>query len=210
MLGAHPDVSLTHKKELNFWHRAEQLTYEWYSAAVADHDPSAVVGDISPSYTLLKADAIADLRSRYPDVRVFFNVRNPVDRIWSRARHLVREANLDVMALSEAELETYVFNPRSVRISDYATHLTRWQVQFPGDEILVSRFEELVKEPAVYFRRLCIHIGIDPDVLPQSAMVRQRERSDSRPLPEAHRARLHEMMAEPMARFRDQFGIDYT
>ncbi len=212
VLGTHPDVRLPERKELNFWSRLNTLTFEWYANAVADHEPEVVMGDISPGYLRLPQRSIVVLRARYPDVRIFLNVRHPVDRVWSRAKHLIREQRLVLAEMSEAELEPFVFQPNSVDASDYATHLERWLSVFPAEQILVSRFEQIIGDPHVYFARLCEHIGIDDEPLriDHRREPRSAAKALERPLPAQFSARLYELLDEPMMRFRDRFGIDYT
>ena len=52
-------------------------------------------GDISPTYSSLKAHIVADLAQRLSNTKIIFLVREPVSRFWSRISMLHRSNNFD-------------------------------------------------------------------------------------------------------------------
>jgi hypothetical protein len=211
VLQAHPQVRFPAGKEVNFWSKPSNKGYDWYAESMADHDPSVVMGEISVMYMSLGLQHIADMRNRYPDVRLFLHVRHPVDRAWSRAKMIAREEHLDLDALSDAELLGLLMRGKNFANGDYAATLDRWLSVFPAEQLLISRFDEITARPHDAFTRLCHHIGIEatPDVLAATDRSPHRKRKE-RPLPEGLRTTLTRLYAEPMRRFRDEYGIDFT
>lgn len=81
--------------------RAEELTHRMLGDAGSSHKAYAdvmfqrwqnqpVVGEITPAYGLLDAGTFAEMASLAPDVRFFFVMRDPVDRLESGVRHALQ------------------------------------------------------------------------------------------------------------------------
>lgn len=211
MLRAHPLVRFPAGKEVNFWGSPLQRGFDWYSESMADDDPALAMGEISVGYVGLPLGRIRDLRTHYPDVRLFLHVRHPVERAWSLAKMRIREAGRDLDSLSTAELTDYLFRDRNIENGDYAAALDRWLSVFPAEQMLVSRFEDITGDPRSAFERLCAHIGVGaaPEVIDESLEPRRRKPPE-RPLPDGLRDMLAKLYDESLRRFRDVYGIDYT
>lgn len=212
VLVAHPAVLFPGRKELNFWSSPQKRGgLEGYREAMRDDDPSIAAGEISPNYTLMPVDKIRQMYAAYPDARLLFNVRHPVDRVWSRCRHLIHDAGLDLDSMSLPALGSFVFWPKEFYIGDYAEVLDRWLSVFPREQVLLSQFETFIRAPEPYFTSVARHLDIDPAPLLQSvARQRTKPRTPYRPMPDVYRRLMTEQFEEPMRRFRDRYGIDYT
>lgn len=211
MLGRHPQVQFPAGKEVNFWSKPAPRDMTWYGAVMGEEDPSVVAGEISVSYVHLSVATMHELYAHAPDVRLFINVRHPVDRAWSRAKMRVRDQGAVLADLTDAQLMEYVFGGNNVAAGDYAAALNRWASVFPAEQMLITRFDDVVARPAWVIERLLGHIGVEPDE--QLSTVAQRTRRPStpdRPLPDGIREMLSRLYAEPMRRLRDEYGIDYT
>ena len=186
VLVTHPAVLFPGGKELNFWNSPQKRGgLEWYREAMRDDDPAVAGGEISPNYTLMSLTNIRQIHAAYPEARLFFNVRHPVDRVWSRCRHLIHDARLDLDSMSLEALGHFVFRPNDFAIGDYAAVLDRWLSVFPREQVLLSQFETFIREPEPYVTSLARHLDIDPAPLLQS-VSRQgtKGRSSYRPMPD--------------------------
>ena len=212
VLRSHPAVSFPAKKEVNFWVNPAQRDPSWYGATMREDDPTAWCGEISVSYVGLPVARIRELREYAPDVRLFLNVRHPVDRAWSRARMSVRERGLDLAALSDGALVEFVFGDQNFTRGDYASTLDRWLSVFSSEQMLITQFDDVVARSPWVVERLCRHLGLDPaGVTHRGSRVSKGEpASPPRALPDGIRDMLSRLYAEPMRRFRDQYGIDFT
>jgi len=211
VLRSHPLIRFPAGKEVNFWGNPRHRGLDWYRTAMADDDPGLAMGEISVGYVMLPLARVRELRANYPEVRLFLHVRNPVDRAWSLAKMRIRDAGRDLDALTVADLSDHLFGERNIEHGDYAAILDRWLSVFPAEQMLVSRFEDITGDPSAAFERLCGHlqVGAAPEVIDESLEPRRKKRAE-RPLPDGLREMLNKLYAEPMRRFRDIYGIDYT
>jgi len=213
LLKHHPDVQFPAGKEVNFWSDPKARGgFEWYRDVMQDGDLGVVAGEISVEYGRLPAEKIREMRRRYPDVRLFLHVRHPIDRAWSMARMRIREAQLDVADMTEGELMKYIFVPGNIENGDYASTMDRWLAVFPAEQMLISRYDDIEGDAAGSLARVCTHIGVDftPLAGRRHGLTIGRRYADDRPIPSGIRSVLERLYAEPMARFLDEYGIDYT
>ena len=215
VLDAHPGLHFPAKKEVNFWSNPSGRDLQWYSATMAEHDPDRWCGEISVSYVGLSRSRIQALHRYAPDVRLLLNVRHPVDRAWSHARMRLREQGLDPTRMSDGELFPFVFAGVNVERGDYASALDRWLSVFPADQLLVTRFDDVVRRPDWVIRQLCGHLGVDTPatLLRRFGTPHSPKRSSvaaTRPLPAGFREMLTRLYAVSTERLRDHYGIDYT
>lgn len=162
-LSNHPQVWFPAVKETHFWdRRAGRRASEWLSM-FAPAPPGVVQGEITPAYSLLEEDVIREIARVAPGVRVFFSLRNPMERAWSAA--LMELASLD-RTPSETPDEWFLAHFRSqgsLARGDYGTTLRRWRGVLGDDAVLVLWFEEIREKPRPVLVRLAEHLGIDPD-----------------------------------------------
>ena len=211
VLGRHPLVSFPGGKEVNFWMHPARRGLEWYEATMAQHDSAAWMGEISVTYVHMNVPRIRALRDFAPEVPLFLHVRHPVDRAWSRARMHIGAAGLDVTSMSDAALMEFVFTPRNVAAGDYSAVLARWLSVFPAEQLLITRFDDIASRPLRAVERLCRHLGLDPaPLLGPPDVLRGSQTAEKAPIPAGFREMLTRLYAEPMRRFRDEYGIDYT
>lgn len=163
-LKKHPGVCLTDEKELHFWdwHRARGL--DWYREQFASAPAGTVAGEITPAYGILPSDVVAEIRREFPDIRLIYLVRNPIERAWSAALMALPRAEMTFEEASDAWFIDH-FNARgSAKRGDYEACLTVWRSHFPAEQIHVETFDDIVADPRGVLRRCCGHLGIDPAV----------------------------------------------
>jgi hypothetical protein len=141
--------------------------YKDYFDRVAECSGKPCVGEITPLYSMLPAEGFRDIVAVMPDVRLFFLMRNPVERIWSNAR-MGGKVPSDLFEFSER---------RGVRgRTDYKTSLERLCSAVPREQVHVAFYEELC-DPVVgakHRNELFAHLGISPFDVP-SKILDQRE-----------------------------------
>lgn len=211
MLQQHPQVRFPAGKEVNFWVNPAERGLDEYRITMAEDDPSLAMGEISVGYVHLSRRRIRAMRDFAPDVRLFINVRHPVDRAWSRARMRIREAGLDIDTMPDAALMEYVFGGSSIPSGDYASVLDRWLSVFPAEQLLITSFDDIAQRPEWVMQRLCAHLGLETiaSAIP-GAPRRTSAGAPARRLPDGLRTMLGTVYAEPMRRFRDEYSIDFT
>lgn len=161
----HPEVSFPGGKEVHFWNaRLERDGLSWYQSLFSEA-PEQCEGDITPAYSILPQARIAQVREHFPNVKLIFMVRNPIDRAWSSARMALKRAE---MTFAEASEQWFVdhFNSRgSLARGDYATILTNWQQFFPERAFLTIDFTEVITHPRQVLARCYQHLALQDKTL---------------------------------------------
>jgi hypothetical protein len=187
MLKLHPQVGFPLRgaylgKEVHFWSVRRKRGMKWYRSIFGDEPKT---GEISPEYATLPRARIAEIRRYNPDMRLFYFLRNPIERAWSsenmRIRIRRRKSENRGEAVADAppgdeHFKTALSTPRAAQHGDYAGNLTKWSGIFPSESILAVRYERILEAPREVLADCARHIGIDPgffDTLPD-AMLREQ------------------------------------
>lgn len=156
-LAQHPEVSVPDGKEINFFYRSlSNLTIDEYEALF---DPAMQArGECCPQYHHL-ADTIA---LAYPAARIIYMVRDPVARITSHLKHLASKGT-DIKPLIDrlaGPLEGFDVGTGSyiIRRTRYRYDIERYRANYFN--ILVVPFDDIIREQADTFRRICSFIGV--------------------------------------------------
>jgi hypothetical protein len=160
ILADHPDVALSHQKEINFFSYHYDHGLQWYEDNFCATGKPVAFGEISPSY-FHEPGVPERLRRHYPKVKLIVSLRNPVQRAISNHVHEIRIGHLTGDDLSlEKGLKN---NPMYVEQGLYAKHLQRWLDYFPREQILILLFDDIVGDRAESARRIYRFLGIDED-----------------------------------------------
>jgi Sulfotransferase family len=173
-LDAHPQVSMSTLKEVNFFIGSEVAPHDdpetwwrsglwhrgvaWYASLF---DPTAPVrGETSPGYTSPDAPEVpARMAGLIPEARLLYLVRHPVDRAVSQYRHHYRDGT------ERRPLEDALLDPASQYLarSRYHERLAPYLQLFPVEQILVVVQERLLRDRCGQMETVYRHLGVDPD-----------------------------------------------
>lgn len=172
-LDAHPDVSMSGLKELNFFNGPERpphddpstwwVTGQWHRGLdwyARQFDAQAPVrGESSPAYTSPSFPEVAGrMASVVPDARLLYLVRDPVDRAVSQYGHHHRDGT------ERRPVEEAVLDPDSQYLarSRYVERLDPFLELFPRERIHVVVQERLLHHREAEMARVYEHVGVDP------------------------------------------------
>lgn len=190
-LAQHPQVHESTVKEVHYFDGGLEegsdtyvLGPRWYRShfpLASEMGPGELAYEASPLYLLhpLAAERIAAL---LPRVKLVAVLRNPTDRALSHYFHNVRKndvrrcrEDLDPAAAMAAEDERLAgvlargdYGNEAYRAYSYKARgryleqLERYHAQFPRENLLVLRAEDLFEDPAGFMGGLCEFLGIDP------------------------------------------------
>ena len=144
-LDAQSDVFMAHPKETNFFTDHWSRGRSWYAGLFAEAEPNQLLGEASVNYTSpnLASSAADRMAEMIPNARLIYVLRNPVERIRSHYRHEVqrrRESRSLLEALREPD-NSYTGH------SCYARCLQPYIDRFRREQIIVIRFEDVVRPP---------------------------------------------------------------
>lgn len=160
-LKKHPDISMSTKKETDFFLGPEvhDNSLEWYASQFDPEKP--VRGETSTSYTksVLYGGVPTRIHAMLPDVKLVFTARDPIARItadWMHNRAHGRETRSFSKAIRQ--------DPKYVDTSSYAHQLMPFVELFGRDNLLILDAVALRDETAESVRTVADFVGARPDV----------------------------------------------
>jgi hypothetical protein len=159
VLHDHPEVFVSHPREVDFFSYHYNRGYSWYERHFDRAGSAKAIGEISPSYF---CDPLAPVWAReyQRDVKLILTLRDPIARAFSNHLHEIRMGHFRGTDLGfEAGLES---NPMYLFQSRYGTHLATWLKAFPKEQVLVLVQEEIQANPVAQARRLYSFLDVDP------------------------------------------------
>ena len=167
---------------------------EYFSSQIGEE---AVAAEITPSYSVLDAAQLREIRSLHGRVKGIYIMRNPIDRVWSLLRHRERKGGFKL----ERDFDATISSPGVMERSDYARTLVALDASFPPEDVFIAFYEQLFSEELI--RALCAFLDIPYHPAPfQTRVASAKERPMT---PEQH-GRLGERLRPVYAHCRERFG----
>jgi hypothetical protein len=165
-----------------------QYNDQWYSSLFAEKN-AKIVGEITPSYSILDPQDIRKIRAQFPNVKIILLLRSPIERVWSNIRYKWSK-NL-IEDLDNEDLIVGLVNSQAVEMrTDYMKILSNWQACFSAEQMYIGYYDDLVQETDHFFREILKFLGLDEYAVPLShAKINPSKKSDI-PLP------IHRYLAE--------------
>lgn len=114
----------------------------WYFyTRLFERGPGITTGDISPMYFHIYESVIELIARRFPDIKIVFIIREPLDREWSNIRmnHFSEEGQPPFL------IDKYVLRPN--RGGDYQRAITNWEKHFTPNRIRYLFYDDLKADP---------------------------------------------------------------
>jgi hypothetical protein len=191
-LTLHPDFWMPPIKELHYFDtlsrvkrynppRCKDERDQWFLARLAELSalpsieletytqlfaPKAALlsGDISPSYSALNDEVIERVVNYFPNLKVIFLARDPVERAWSQLSMGVRLGIISRFDATDAEeVIRNLLNPGVLARSHPSKIVARWKRYVRPDLFRVYFFDDLQQNPAKLRRSILSFLGADPD-----------------------------------------------
>jgi hypothetical protein len=129
-------------------------THSWYRGIF--NDPAGRrSGELTPAYALLHEDDIADIVAINPAVKIIFQMRDPIDRVWSQ---VVMHLRLHQRSGNYGE---YIDEIREVTLSDevldrsrYLDTIEKWERYVKPENICYLFFDDIQSNPSGLLLRL--------------------------------------------------------
>ena len=171
LLGEHPQLCMSTEKEPQFFaYPRSDADWRSYRGLFAHAQPGQRLGESSTFYTAHTLDQFSarQIRAHNPGMRVILLCRDPVRRIESSFREFHHSAprygHNTPFCLAEA-LRTL---PALIEDSKFHSRSAALRAQFPDEQILVLRLEDLHADPAAVLTRCYRFLGVDPSLAPPS------------------------------------------
>jgi arylsulfatase A-like enzyme len=159
-LKRHPDIYVPPEKELHFWdQRQDQPISEWLD--LFDEVTEQKRGEITPAYGILDTDTIREIYELRPDLRLFYSIRNPIERAWSSALMALERAEMTFNEASDMWFIDHFKSSGSQRRGDAESCLSRWRSVFPTEQIHLILYDDLALYPLDTLLKLASHLGVE-------------------------------------------------
>ncbi|MEL7166217.1 MAG: sulfotransferase [Pseudomonadota bacterium] len=162
LLGAHPEVFVPDGKYVQFFTDYHQRGLDWYARQYAGAGPQHKARcDLTTDY-LFVPEAAERLATSIPYAKIFFSLRNPVERDWSAYQHLLRVG----MVSGGLEQEIDRAHRLLSACSDYSAAIQRSWDLFGRENTLILYFDEIKSAPQAAADRLHDFLGVARRDLP--------------------------------------------
>jgi hypothetical protein len=129
-----------------------------------EHKGSLVSGDISPAYSTVSDEIIQRVVNSFPNLKVIFLARDPVERAWSQLSMGVRLGMISPFDATDAdEVIRNLLNPGVLLRSHPSKIVARWRRYVRPDLFRIFFFDDLEKNPAELRRSILQFLGADPN-----------------------------------------------
>ena len=161
MLSEHPEINFPGGKEVHFWDQNYSHGVSWYKSIFSNED--ALNGDFTPAYGHLPIEKIYEIHSNFPDLKIIYIIRNPIDRAWSSAKMALSRSELLMHEVSDQWFIDHFKSSGSIARSSYEENIKRWLEVFPKEQFLLERYENISEKPQLLLKNILSHLGLSPD-----------------------------------------------
>lgn len=155
--------------ETHYFSRYFERGPAWYGAFFAPAAAHQIVGEKSTSY-LDHPEAAQRLRKSLPEVRLIMQLRNPIERVWAHYRTDCRRG--EASADAERHLRANGADGERLRAGGlYFRHVLRFFELFPREQLCVTLYDDLDRDPATVLNRIRAHVGLAGTAAPATAPV---------------------------------------
>jgi Sulfotransferase family len=125
---------------------------------------SRLSGDITPAYSMLNEEIIERVVCHFPNLKVIFLARDPVERAWSQLSMGVRLGRISRFdATNVDEVIQKLLHPHVLLLSYPSKIVTRWRRYVRPDLFRLYFFDDLERSPTELRRSILHFLGADPN-----------------------------------------------
>jgi hypothetical protein len=228
-LTLHPDFWMPPMKELHYFDslgrvkrnnppRCKDERDKWFLARLAELSAlpyidleiyselfaakrSLLSGDITPAYSTLNDELIERIVGYFPNLKVIFLARDPVDRAWSQLSMDARLRNIAPFdSTNPDEVLRNLLSPAVFFRSHPSKIVRRWRRYVRPDLFRIYFFDDLKENPAGLRRSILSFLGADPDKPsgPLSADYNGQAGREKLPLTDKVRSRVAQFFEEEL------------
>jgi Sulfotransferase family len=129
-----------------------------------EHKGSLLSGDISPAYSTLNDEVIQRVINSFPNLKVIFLARDPVERAWSQLSMGIRLGMISPFDATDAdEVVRNLLNPGVLLRSYPSKIVARWKRYVRPELFRIYFFDDLEKNPAELRCSILLFLGADPN-----------------------------------------------
>ncbi|GGA64505.1 hypothetical protein GCM10011369_02330 [Neiella marina] len=143
-----------------FWHYLySERNWAWYDKLFANASNS-MSGDITPDYAVLNEQLVADIHQRYPELKIIYLMRDPVERKWSQIKMVLGEQKGRDFKTVPAEQYRKAAEDWQDEHGNYAETIELWQRYYGKEQMFIGFYDELKQDPSELYGRILDFLGL--------------------------------------------------
>lgn len=157
-----------------------------------------ISGDITPGYSILEDAVIEQIAARFPEAKIVFIARDPVERAWSQISMYVRRGIIETFDPNNIDRITEHLRRPEIALRSYPSGIVRrWRQHVNPDRFRVYFFDDLKRDPTGLRNQIIEFLGGDPrkpsgTVPPDHNAKAEKQKLPLTPAGRAHLARFFE------------------
>lgn len=182
------------------------IDFAWYAQLFAPKG-AATSGDITPGYSILQDDLVAQIGQAFPGLRIVFLVRDPVERFWSQLAMRIRNSGEKIDPEDWAAVKTLLLSP-DFALRSFPTQIAeRWRRVFGREHVFIGQFEDLQTRADWLLAQVLEFLRLEPAALKELAPDHDRKAGAWKPTMSSHvREKLAEHFSDELRRSGQEFG----
>ncbi len=166
LLNLHPQIGFVHSsqeegvdirgKECHYWDKYSNRSIDWYLSYFLWEFPC--VGEITPAYARLDETTVEKIHHYFPDVQVFFIIRNTLDRTWSNIRKNIVKQNIQQYDFQW--ILTQAQDPKTLLRNDYVRTVKIWNKIY-SNQFHVILFDDFISRTREYMIKIANLLSVD-------------------------------------------------
>jgi hypothetical protein len=216
-LRTHPQLHFPADKELHFWDDWERAggcgdIAPWLALFDAAN-PTLREGELTPAYASLEPATLEALHAVAPGLRLFYVLRNPIDRAWAAARMALERSELSIEEVGDRWFAEHFRSRGSRARGAYTRSIERWRGVFGSEALHLVWYDDLCDQPRETLAGVALHLGVDPahfDRFEEEELRRAVHSRDSGSVPDALRALLEELYDGEITALAELTGRDLS
>ena len=153
---------------------------------------SLLSGDISPNYSTLNDEVIRRVVRYFPNLKVIFLARDPVERVWSHLSMEVRYRQIEPFDATDIDQVNRNLLRRGMLLRSYPSAIVaRWKCNVHPDRFRIYFFDDLKRNPTELRCSILRFLGADPDKPSRRVTTDYNSWAGMEKLPLTDKVRLH-------------------
>lgn len=166
VLSQHPEISVSHKKEINFFTLPQNYKkgLDFYRSFFSENKNTKSIGEASPGY-LCYPDVHKKIYKDLGQIKIVIIIRDPIKRAysqyWDNRRKLKEKYTEQEIIHNYLEVE---FNPKSLGYFSrgvYYPDVKKYMDQFGRDNVKIIILEELIKSQKLHLQNLYRFLNVN-------------------------------------------------
>lgn len=210
-LQRHPEIAFPGGKEVHFWDQKSTQGIGWYRSIFEGPElHGKVCGEITPAYSILPLETIRECHVHFPDLKLIYLLRNPIDRAWSAAKMSLDRSEMEIHEASDQWFIDHFKSRGSLLRGDYEACLRNWLECYPRGQLLLCFFEEILGEPEALLKKCFRHLGVREDLYDWSADLKEAvHRGIQVGIPPHLRSVLEEIYRSKIESLQEYLGVNW-